>query len=156
MSEPATIHATCVLVGEAGILIRGASGTGKSVLARRLVEEASRQGRFARLVADDRVRLFPGGRRIVARPVPAIAGMFELRGVGIVRMPYEAAAVLRLVVDCLTALPERMPEEEDMVTDVEGIVLPRLAVRVDENAHGLVMSYLALQEPSGAEVCMAE
>ena len=48
------IHATVVLVGEAGVLIRGASGSGKSALALALMSEAGRRGLFARLVGDDR------------------------------------------------------------------------------------------------------
>ena len=36
-----TVHATCVVIGEAGVLLRGPSGSGKSTLARRLVEGAA-------------------------------------------------------------------------------------------------------------------
>ena len=57
MNAHETIHAGCVLVGEAGLLIRGASGSGKSALAREVVSLALGTGRFGRLVSDDRTRL---------------------------------------------------------------------------------------------------
>ena len=59
MSAPATfsLHATAVAIGEAGILIRGASGSGKSSLAMDLIFVARHQARFASLVGDDRIDL---------------------------------------------------------------------------------------------------
>lgn len=156
MNEPPAVHASCAVVGETGILIRGASGTGKSTLARRLVEAARRDGRHAALVADDRVRLAAAGGRLVGRPVPAIAGLLEVRGLGILRTPYEPAARIRLVVDCLTALPERMPEDADLWATVEGIRLPRLALRVDEAGVHLVLARLVQLESSGADTAVAE
>ena len=69
MSDPGTIHAGCVLVGEAGLLIRGASGSGKSTLAREVVSRAVQAGRFGRLVSDDRTRIEARHGRLVAHPV---------------------------------------------------------------------------------------
>lgn len=74
------IHATAIAIGEAGILIRGASGSGKSVLALALIALAAQGGRFARLVADDRVELAARGGRLVARPVAPLEGIVERRG----------------------------------------------------------------------------
>lgn len=125
--EPAlTIHGGCVLVGEAGVLVRGPSGSGKSALARRLVAAAAASGRFARLVADDRVRLHACHGRLIARPVPAIAGLSEMRGVGVVAGPHEAGAVVRLVVDIARESPERLPDLEARETEVAGVRLPRV------------------------------
>jgi hypothetical protein len=122
-----SLHASCVVVGEAGILIRGPSGAGKSALARRLVATARLAGRFARLVADDRVRVESRHGRLVARPVPAIAGLVEVRGHGIVAAAHEPGAVLRLVVDCLAAAPERFPGPESGTIVLEGVALARIA-----------------------------
>lgn len=92
MHAPAgTLHATVVLVGEAGILIRGRSGAGKSRLARLILAEAAARGLFARLVADDRVRVAARGGRLVASRIPAIAGWIEMRGHGLVRQRSEPA-----------------------------------------------------------------
>jgi HPr kinase/phosphorylase len=121
VGAPRDVHGACVVVGEAGILIRGASGSGKSTLALAVVEAATGRGLFARLVADDRVMLGVVHGRLVARPHPALAGLVEERGIGIVPAPYLPAAILRLVVD-LEPAPRRLPERADAV--VEGVALP--------------------------------
>jgi HPr kinase/phosphorylase len=129
----ASIHAAAVIVAEAGVLIRGASGAGKSSLALAVVEAARLKGLFACLVADDRVFVEPCNSRLIARPHPAIAGQVERRGQGIGPAPHEAAAILRCVVDFAPAAgspgaPDRMPGEgEDFVT-LENVRLPRLTV----------------------------
>jgi len=122
----ASTHASCVVIGEAGVLIRGPSGSGKSRLARDLITEARRAGRFAALVADDRVVLHPCGDRLVAETPPRLAGLLEIRGFGIVVVDYEPTTVIRLVVDCEEEYPPRMLERRDRTVDVHGIVLPRL------------------------------
>lgn len=126
MSAP-TVHASVVVVGEAGVLIRGASGAGKTTLALALVREAARDGGFARLVADDRVRLTAAGGRLIAEAPEAIAGLVEVRGLGVVAEAFCPAAVVRLVVDLGDAGP-RSPEEAELRTAVEGVALPRLQV----------------------------
>ncbi|CAH1656818.1 MULTISPECIES: HPr kinase/phosphatase C-terminal domain-containing protein [unclassified Chelatococcus] len=127
-SGRATVHASCVVVGECGVLIRGPSGSGKSTLARRLVADARRDGRFAALVADDRVKLTPTGGRIIAEVPPRIAGMLEVRSIGIVKVAFEPACIVRLVVDCEKAYPARMPDPAAQRADICGIVLPRLSL----------------------------
>ena len=130
----ATVHASAVLAGTRAVLIRGPSGAGKSRLALALIE-AARAGLlpFARLVADDRVHLSPAAGRLLARPATALAGLVEMRGVGIVRVAYEPCAVVGIVVD-LGASPERLPAAEHRRTVIEGITLPRLAVAAGEDA----------------------
>jgi HPr kinase/phosphorylase len=131
----ATLHATCVVLGEAGVLIRGPSGSGKSQLARRLLTGC---GGFARLVCDDRVRIEARNGRLVARAVPAIAGMLEIRGLGLMRTAFEPAAVVRLVVDGLTEPAERLPDEADAAVEICGVTLPRLAGRLDSLADAVL------------------
>ncbi|MGI6244309.1 MAG: HPr kinase/phosphorylase [Pseudochelatococcus sp.] len=121
-----TVHATAVVIGETGVLIRGRSGSGKSTLARRLIARAACGGRFARLVSDDRVRLTAVHGRLVAESVAAIAGLLEVRGVGIIAVPHEPAAVVGLVVD-MEMPPERLPSDCDKMTTVLEIDLPRIA-----------------------------
>jgi hypothetical protein len=134
----ASIHASCVVVGEAGILIRGESGSGKSTLARALLDHGDRCGLFARLVCDDRVTLCLTHDRVIARAVPPIAGRLEIRGFGIVDLPYETAAVVRLVVDC-GITPFRFPDAEGLQTDLLGVTLPRIAVGSGRDSDGLVL-----------------
>ncbi len=122
-----TLHATCVVLGEDGILIRGASGVGKSSLALDLIDRVTAGGRFARLISDDRVRVSGRSGRLVARAVPSIAGRVEIRGIGIVAIPHEPACILRLVID-LDGKPPRMPELHARYADVLDIRLPRIKV----------------------------
>jgi serine kinase of HPr protein (carbohydrate metabolism regulator) len=138
-----TLHASCVAVGEAGILIRGAAGTGKSTLARAVVSRAWLAGRYAAFVADDRVRITAVGGRIIARPVAAIAGLMEIRGLGIVPVAHEAQVVLRFVVDCLANDPHRLPEAEELQTILAGVALPRLPLAATAEAASNVLFWLS-------------
>jgi hypothetical protein len=127
MSGGSTIHASCVVVGEAGVLIRGASGAGKSSLALAIIDAAARSGRFARLVADDRVRVEARNGRALATAPAALSGLVERRGLGIVSAAHVDQAVIRLIVDIETA-PERMPAPEALEIMLEGVALPRIMV----------------------------
>lgn len=132
-----TAHATAIVIGEDGMLIRGPSGSGKSRLAREVIEGAAEGGRFSRLVADDRVALCCRGGRLIARPAPSLAGILEIRGVGLVQVPYEPAALIRLVVDILDEAP-RFPEPGEAWAELLSVRLPRLAVNFP-SAPGVVL-----------------
>ena len=134
-----TVHASAVLIGARAVLIRGPSGSGKSRLAWELIE-AARDGAvvFARLVGDDRVHLQAAGGRLLVQPNEALAGLIELRGVGILRRDHEPCAVVGLVVDLAAADAERLPERREIV--VEGIPIPRLAVAPAVAALPLVLA----------------
>ena len=93
MTTSATIHATALIVGHRGILIRGPSGSGKSRLALTLLQSAG--AGFARLVGDDRIHLEAVHGRLLMRPATALAGLIEIRGLGIVRAALEPVAVAR-------------------------------------------------------------
>jgi HPr kinase/phosphorylase len=92
------VHGSCVSRGGDGILLIGPAGSGKSDLVLRLI------GRGFRLVADDRVDIADG----VATPPTGIAGLLEVRGLGVVRLPYDASTRLALVAE-LGAAAERLP-----------------------------------------------
>jgi HPr kinase/phosphorylase len=130
-----TVHASAVLVGAHAALIRGPSNSGKSRLALELIEAArSNALRFARLVADDRAHLDVAGGRLLVRPAETLAGMLEIRGVGLRRLDYEPCAVVGWVVDLAAADAERMPEPVRQHAEISGIILPRLAVAVGSAA----------------------
>jgi serine kinase of HPr protein (carbohydrate metabolism regulator) len=118
------VHATAVVIGAAGVLIRGPSGSGKSSLALTLVDRAEIAGFFAALVADDRVFLAAEGGDVVARVPAAIAGLLEIRGIGPVPVAHQPTAAVRLVVDL--AEMERYPVASTVL--VEGLELPYLKV----------------------------
>ncbi len=123
-----TMHASCVVVGEAGILVRGAAGSGKSTLARDLLGLGARYGTFAALVGDDRVVLTQRHGRVVARPHPVLAGLVEVRGLGLQAVDATVpSAILRLVVDLEDAAP-RMPEEGTETVLLRGVRLPRMVL----------------------------
>jgi HPr kinase/phosphorylase len=139
----ASIHATCVLVGARAVLIRGPSGSGKSRLALALMQCAARGDLcFARLVSDDRTLVEAAHGRLLARPVPQLAGLLELRGFGIQLVGYEPVAAVGLVVD-LAAAAERMPDPGERETELAGITLPRLAIAPQADPLPLVLAALA-------------
>ena len=144
---PSTIHASAVLVGARAVLIRGPSGSGKSRLALDLISAAGGPLRFARLVADDRAEVEPVAGRLLVRPAPALAGLIEVRGLGIRRLPYEAVAVVGLVVE-LAADAQRFPEPERVRITIDGIPLPRLAIAPVEAAMTRVIAAVHMPESS--------
>ena len=91
------LHASCVARDGAAILLLGPSSSGKSDLALRLL------GRGFALVADDRAIVQNG----IVRPAPALAGLLEVRGLGILRLPHLPEA--RLALAARLATPERLP-----------------------------------------------
>src|ERR1700753_229338 len=99
------IHATCVVYRRIGILLSGKSGSGKSDLALRLIAQG------AKLVADDRTDLAVKNGALIATAPKTIAGLLEIRGVGIVETPHAAGARIALVVD-LSGKVERLPERQ--------------------------------------------
>ncbi len=138
-----TIHASAVLVGARAALIRGPSGAGKSRLALALLEAASHGALpFARLVADDRADLEPGHGRLLVRPAPALAGLIEVRGLGIRQVPHEPVAVVGVVIDLAAADAARLPEAASQACEIERITLPRLPVAAGRDALPLVLAYL--------------
>jgi serine kinase of HPr protein (carbohydrate metabolism regulator) len=126
----ATVHASAVLAGTRAVLIRGPSGAGKSRLTLGLIQ-AAECGllTLARLVADDRVELSAAHGRLLARPPPALAGLIEVRGLGIRRLDHEPVAVVGLMVDLAAPEAKRLPgaAEQEIVL---GIRVPCLAVGV--------------------------
>ena len=126
VSEAAWIHATCVAVEGAGILIRGPSGAGKSTLALLLLDRAALAGRAAGLVGDDRIGLSRLDAVVMARPHPALGAGVEIRGVGLLRAarPLDSAPI-RLVVDLVDARP-RLPDAPMPWVNLVGLFLPAL------------------------------
>ena len=110
------LHASCVAVDGRGLLILGPSGSGKSSLALQMI------GLGAMLVADDQVDVTLAGDALVAGAPPALAGLIEARGVGLLRTEAVTGVPLHLAVDLGQPASPRLP-------DRHGIVL--LETRID-------------------------
>lgn len=100
-----TLHASAVAYRDCGVMITGAPGSGKSTLASELIAMG------AGLVADDWITLERGrAGGLIMSPPPPIAGLMELRGLGLVRLPHTDQAPLSLICDLDRAERERIPE----------------------------------------------
>jgi serine kinase of HPr protein (carbohydrate metabolism regulator) len=141
--ESPTIHATAVLIGARAVLIRGPSGAGKSSLAWELIQMSGTGVLpFARLIGDDRVHVEAENGRLLVRPAAALAGLLEIRGLGIRRLPYDAVGVVTPVVDLSAADAARLPAIETGQTEVSGVILPRLAVAAGARALPILLAWL--------------
>jgi len=122
------VHATAVVIGEAGILIRGRSGRGKSALALALIDLGEERRLFSRLIGDDRVALEVCGGRVLLSGAPKTLSLIERRGYGLEKRAFERTAVARFVVDLLDQgeTAARMPEAVDGTVALGGVRLPRL------------------------------
>ena len=158
-----SVHASAVLVGARAALIRGPSGAGKSRLALALLQAGSFDGAypyrrpgghvvgmcanqqlpFARLVADDRSHLEAHHGRLLVRPASELAGLIEVHGLGIRRLPFEPLAVVGLVVDLAAADAERLPPWASERVTIDGIGLARLAVAPGADPLPRVLAALA-------------
>jgi serine kinase of HPr protein (carbohydrate metabolism regulator) len=127
MSNPLNIHGTGLLLGNVGVLIRGASGSGKSVLSLSLLDHWEGRGQPAFLVADDRVDISVDGERLIMSAPGSLAGLIELRGRGIVARPHQTDVDLHLVIDLVPDFI-RMQEEDELRTELAGVALDRAPV----------------------------
>ena len=141
---PASVHASAVCVGEQAILIRGASGAGKSRLALDLIL-AGRTGAIAAtfffgVVCVCFVFWFC---RVWVSSEPEHEGMIEIRGLGIRRCDFTPEAQVALVVDLAASDAERLPPPERLRTLISGIELPRIPVAAGDNPLPMVLGFLS-------------
>ena len=122
------VHGTCVAFGRRGALLRGAPGAGKSDLALRFLSLPEEGNDRPSLVADDQVWIEARtGDGLLASPPPTLAGKIEVRGLGIVDVPFLAEAELVLVCDLVPEqdVPRMPPDSQDCVT-IAGCAVPVL------------------------------
>lgn len=98
------VHGSMVAWPVGGVLILGASGSGKSGLALRLMAFG------ARLIADDRVLLTRRKGSLTARAPAPLAGLIEARGIGLLAVGAAQEAPVILAVDLDRAPAARMPQ----------------------------------------------
>jgi HPr kinase/phosphorylase len=145
------VHGTCVAFGRRAALLRGAPGAGKSDLALRFLALAPDGATKPMLVADDQV--FAEARAdgaLIATAPSSIAGKIEVRGIGIVEVPFQAEAELVLVCDLVEAKDvPRMPPESPEVADIAGISLPVLRLAPFEVSAPLKLKMALFPAASG-------
>lgn len=82
-------------------------------------------------MADDQVEIDRDENGLTARPPATIAGLLEVRGVGIITLAYEAPARLSLLIDLVGPdAVDRLPEEQ--WEDVSGLPLRRFCLYARE------------------------
>jgi len=137
------MHASTVVVGNRGVLIKGRSGAGKSSLALRLIKNTCSSSRFSGLVSDDQTVLTAVNGQLIARCPNTIAGQIEIRGFGIFKHDFIPSAVVHLVVNTISAdKMERMPLQE--YCEIDGINLPQLSVPGHLGAQSVRMVFAML------------
>ena len=138
------LHGTCVMLafpaGQAGVIFTGPPGSGKSDLALRLIDSG------ARLVADDQIVIEARGGRLFAQAPEAIRGRIEVRGVGVVAVPFAAEVEVRLQI-ALGREGARLPEPA--FAALAGVRVPQLLLNAFEAsaAAKVRLALLALMVP---------
>nr|WP_285712053.1 HPr kinase/phosphatase C-terminal domain-containing protein [Erythrobacter sp. COR-2] len=152
------MQASAVAIGGRALLIEGPPGSGKSSLALALID------RGAGLIGDDAVTLTPSEGLLIASPPPNIAGLIEVRGVGLARLDVAPPAPVALILTLGGPPPARLPEAPVLTRNIAGVPVPVLAFDPGPNApaaraewalrmHGLVFaasSLCAAQTPDRA------
>jgi serine kinase of HPr protein (carbohydrate metabolism regulator) len=112
--------ATCVAIGERGVLIEGAPGSGKSSLALALID------RGARLVGDDGILLEAAGGRLMAQPHPRTRGLIEIRNLGLASYAVCESVPIALLITLSESAPRFI--EAAQLVEREGVALPAVAI----------------------------
>ena len=128
------LHASCVAIGARGVLIIGASGSGKSALALQLIAYG------ANLIADDQTLITLQDQQLIASCPPQLSGMIEARGVGLLHSPPRVSAPLSLVVDLDQTETHRLPPKR--ITSLLGVSLPLVLGAESNHFPASVLCYL--------------
>jgi len=115
--KPENVFGTGITYDGYGILMRGQSGAGKSLLALDLLDRAENLGKEGFLISDDRVLLNVEDDHVFCSSPPQIAGQIELRGCGVIERPTIKKTKIHLVIDLVSEL-DCMPENEEFVTEL--------------------------------------
>jgi HPr kinase/phosphorylase len=132
--DSAIFHASCVAVAGRGLLILGPSGAGKSALALRMMALG------ARLVSDDRVLVTREAGLMARCPSPAIRGLIEARGVGLLRADPLDEVPLALVADLGQVEAQRLPPHRTIT--ILGMSLPLVLQVQNDHFPAAMMVYL--------------
>ena len=114
------IHSTSVVIDDNGVLILGDSGSGKSDLALRLIDNG------ATLISDDISICRKNLNSIYLYCPPEIKGLLEVREIGIITVPFVERIKLRLVVNLKSNNNERFPKDSSF--RILGIKIPLINI----------------------------
>lgn len=128
------LHASCVALGDCAVLVRGASGSGKSSLALELLS------RGATLVADDRTCLRKTQRGLIAYAPDRLLGLIEARMVGLLQAAVAAPTPVTLVVDLDQTEAKRLPDPR--FCDLLGHSVPLLHKAETPHFPAAILQYL--------------
>ena len=152
MTQPPLLnmHGTTILCGGVGVMIRGRPGSGKSELALRLIDAPGYGGGNgllrATLVADDQAYLSLRDGEVWVTCPPALAGLIEVRGIGLLRLPSLAETRLSLIVDLVApGTAERMPEAAAETVSLLGVHLRRIVVEQGQPAAPAIVRTIVSQ-----------
>lgn len=127
MTSKATLHATSVVFCGRGLLLCGPSGSGKSDLALRLMDAGGS------LIADDYTDVEVEDGKVMATAPTATAGLMEVRGLGLLKVPAIRTSRIDMVLECVKPeFVERMPDKETHA--IEGVLLPKWRVNPFESS----------------------
>jgi HPr kinase/phosphorylase len=139
MDAPLLVHATSVAIDGRAVLLRGPSGAGKSDFGLRLIDAG------ACLISDDQCELRRSGDRVLVRAPAAIAGLIEVRGIGIIRLPPLSDVPLALIADLVApGRVERLPQPRR--EPILGLGVPVVAIAPFE-ASAVAKLHAALLTP---------
>ena len=159
MTDCDNIHATAVVLGgnaltgktltgradqsPVAVVLRGASGSGKSDLALRLIVDHG-----GVLLADDRVDIAADGGHVTARAPSNLAGLLEVRGIGLLRLPAEGSAPVALVVDLVARGDvERLPEPASVMLCNIAVPCVRLHAFDVSAPHKIIAALAVVKQP---------
>lgn len=128
------VHATCIAIDGRGILILGASGSGKSSLALQIMAYG------AELVSDDRTLLIPGADGLYAACPDAISGVIEARGIGLLNAHCRDRARLELVIDLDQTETSRLPDLRHM--EIQGYAITSLRNVAGSHFAAAIVQYM--------------
>jgi HPr kinase/phosphorylase len=137
-----SMHASAVTLAPGGVLILGPSGSGKSSLALHLIDHYGGQ-----LIADDRVCLSADDGRLRAAPPDNLAGLLELRGLGIITLPHKIAAI-DLVVELVARAHVPRIAAADLFTHA-AISVPLLRLHGHDTASAAIIARAISLLPQG-------
>lgn len=105
------LHASCIALGDQSVLLAGPSGVGKSDLALRFIDQG------AELISDDQTLLTIQHGTLCASPPTSLAGLLEVRHMGLMKMPYRSDVPVRLYIDLVASSEdlERLPEADTIL-----------------------------------------
>lgn len=144
-------HASALHINEIGILIEGASGSGKTSLMLGLLERAQLENLKASMIADDQVFLKQNKNSLIARAPKTIAGLVEIHGYGIIKKPHEPKCDIKLIVEIVEDEKiDRMPKQKYRI--FETLRLPMIEVPQTHETQAVRIVFAWLRENASLQV----